>query len=1585
MGILCVDQISDRVFEAIWEPLRRQVSYLIFFRSNFKVLKDRVEKLMDAREGVQHLVDSAEANAKGIEQGVRNWMNDVDMITKVLLNLPEDKGHARTGCSNGLLPYLWWRHQLSRKVFKMAQKANELTSQMPTSAHYEFPPTDAAEHTTSYGGFESRNETMSKILETLGDSNVKMIGVYGLGGVGKTTLVHQIARKAKDDKLFDLVVTAKVTQNLDIMSIQAQIADVLGLKFDVESEMGRASSLRQRLIMDKKNILVILDDLWKGINLDSLGIPTRDNQKKGDPSDKRCTILLTSRKKEVLSKQMDVKEDCIFSVDVLSDHEAAELFKKTAGLKDDSSDQLTLKAIDVAKKCQGLPIAIVALARALRNRSISEWNDASQLLEMHESVGVSIMLSYNHLESEELKSIFLLSAQMGQDPLIKDLVRYCLGLGVFHDIYSIGEVQDRINRSIMKLKDSCLFLGSYSSDRFTMHDIVRDFALSIAAKDYHVVTLRNKKLKGWPSEDELKLCTSISIFNSDIGNELPEGLDCARLNVFHVESKYPFLKIPDNFFEGMSELKVLVFTDVDLSSLPSSIIFLRKLRMLRLDQCVLGDISMIGELKILRVLTLSGSKIEVLPREIGKLRQLQLLDLRSCSGLKLIPSKVISSLTHLQELYVGNSFIQWGAEGQSNGTHNASVNELRDLPNLSSLEIHIPNASLFPKTLFLDKLERYRISVGDSWSCSSEYPTSRILKLQLNKCTGFRLENGIKMLFKTVEQLSLDKSNGVKNVIHHLTWKEFPDLKILEIQNNDEIQYVISSEERLDEHDSFPKLERPVLQNLVKFEKLCHGKFTVKSFNNLRLLKVKSCDGLRNLFSFSMIVYLSNLQEIEVTQCSSLEEIIGGESEQDINEEVEFTNLLSLKLKSLPALVAFRANVNTSSTSQLIENQTVTNMEISEITAEGQHASSFLFFSEQVAFPKLESLELDSIKYLSKIWKDHQPAPRYCFPNLTSLKVEWCDGLRYLLSFSMATVLVNLSSLTINECGMMEEIIKEDMTDRNVPLFPKLKRISIGYMSQLTTIWPKQPSLESFREVNMVEIEYCHRVHTIIPSHMVGKLQNLVSLYVWDCNGVEQIFDLRMADMQREHDDGGADTQLQEISLFYLPTLRHVWNYNYNDPQRLVKFKNLQSVKVWICERLRYVFPVSIATGMQKIETLVLENNHGMKDIVSMEEGLETSNYVAQFVFPQLTSLYCKDLPQLRSFYPGRHILVCSSLKILTVQNCDNVDMFKEETTNREGTIVASNPSIFSAEKVIPRLKDLVLGDKESKWILNSNFPLDLFCNIERLQFDGFEDDSFPCWFLHRVPNLENLVLYRGSFMELFPSESMTSRDDVQMGTVVQLKKLTLRGKTRLEKICEEGFELDPILQRLEYLEVCFCSSLRYNLVPPSASFIHLTILEVSRCDRLVYLVANSTANSLVQLVIMKIRYCKAIEQIIVEHEMRGESDEEIVFSQLKTLELIGLSNMASFCTGSFGFKFPLLQKLVVVECPKMERFSHGVISLPKLQKVYVGVVEEEEEEEEEEREAEKDKEVEGNEGIWIWEGNLNSTIQKLYSSTHPT
>jgi len=253
--------------------------------------------------------------------------------------------------------------------------------------------------------------------------------------------------------------------------------------------------------------------------------------------------------------------------------------------------------------------------------------------------------------------------------------------------------------------------------------------------------------------------------------------------------------------------------------------------------------------------------------------------------------------------------------------------------------------------------------------------------------------------------------------------------------------------------------------------------------------------------------------------------------------------------------------------------------------------------------------------------------------------------------------------------------------------------------------------------------------------------------------------------------------------------------------------------------------------------------------------------------------------------------------------------------------------------------------------ILQSQYSGVQFNNIRHIAVCEFynEESTFPYWFLKNVPNSESLLVQWSSFTEIFQGEQII-RTEKETQISPQLKQLDLWHLSKLQCICKEGFQMDPVLHFLERIIVSKCSSLT-KLVPSSVTFSYMTYLEVTNCNGLKNLITHSTAKSLIKLTTMKIKMCNWLEDIV-----NGKEDEtnEIAFCSLQTLELISLQRLCRFCSCPCPIKFPLLEVVVVKECPRMELFSLGVTNTTSLQNVQTD---------------------DGNH----WEGDLNVTVKKLF------
>ncbi|XP_042991518.1 disease resistance protein At4g27190-like isoform X5 [Carya illinoinensis] len=1067
--------------------------------NNIENLKKQLEKLQHARERVRHSVDAALRNGEEIYSDVSKWLTDVDRITELATKtLCESEEEASTRSSNAACLNLQQRHQISREAKKMAGDIAELLKNGKFDRVAHHPPSQnmAPEQNEDYITLGSRMSVMKRIMEALGDANIKKIGVSGLAGVGKSTLMEEICRQVKEKRLFDEVALAKVTDSPNLSRIREEIAEMLNLQFNSnETEIGRANRLRTRLKKDNE-ILVILDDIWKQLDLNAIGIPSRG-----------CKLLLTSRDQRVLASHMGTEKN--IELDILGEEEAWTLFEKMAGVSFKDDPDLQNEAIKVAKECAGLPIALVTVSRALKDhKSLRIWKDALVQLrrppsehdtEIWSPVYSCIELSYKHLVGKEVKSLFLLCAQQGYVISYRDLLRYSFGLRLFHGIDTLEEASNRLEKLVSNLQDSCLLIQSpHSSNEFYMHDVVRHVATMIASNDHNMFVMRgNGGQTAWPYVDALKKCEALSIRGAHHIHKYPNKIECPKLRYFHVQS--PYLKPPsstsfqgmdkleDIFFQGMDKLEVLSLKNIQLSSL----LPLTNLQTLCLDRCTLGDIHWIGKLKTLVILSLARSDISNLPREIESLTRLQLLDLSYCFRLRVIPPNVLSSLVDLEELYMRKIKVEWEVEGPSNEGKNASLAELKKLSHLTTLEIDILNANNLPANLFSEKLERYKICIGDTWPWETlfkEEAFSIMLKLKLNM--SFQLDFGIKMLLKRTEYLYLDESNSSKSVLYELHREDFQQLKHLHIQNNGNIKHI---PELRTPDVAFPILEVFFLKNMFSLEEICQGKLPLLSFKNLKVLVVENCEKLRFIFSSSIARGLSLLEELNITRCNNMGAIFVKEEEDGIEDQGDtmlFGRLQTLVLKYLPKLVGFLSTKDSFMA------------DCRETNSEGNHDLQLpLLHHDQLSFPSLKMLDIWKMDKLEIIWQDQVAATS--FPNIQELKIFCCKKLLHVfhsnLHTTTTTLIHSLTNLDISYCssletifgnmegqngkepqvlmapssGTEESVAREDGTARHIE-FPILTRLSLIALPKLKWIFEGvHTNLESWPSLKELSLGKC--------------------------------------------------------------------------------------------------------------------------------------------------------------------------------------------------------------------------------------------------------------------------------------------------------------------------------------------------------------------------------------------------------------------------------------------------------------------------------------------------------------------------------
>ncbi|KAM3690833.1 hypothetical protein ACJW30_09G150600 [Castanea mollissima] len=1091
-------------------PIKKHCGYLFHYNSNIKDLKEKIQKLCDKRDGVQLEIGAANRNGQVIAPEVGTWIEKVR-------NILDEDVEANKISLDGWCP----RYYLSRNAKKKTLEIDGLLSEAaPFVTRVSYPPPLGIGSSSIEGimDFESRTKMRKEVWEALRTDKVNMIAICGMGGIGKTTMAKEVAKRAKDDKLFEEVVMVAVSQNQDLRNIQVHIAEMLGLQLVEENPLVRAKRLNNRLSMDGKSVLVILDDVWDALDLEAVGIPYGGQHN-------ICKILLTSRSEEACTQ---MKTQKIFPINVLSEEEAWNLFKEMAGNCIDTPGLHPI-AKEVAKECGGLPVAIVTVGRALENKSEFEWSAALQQLKnaipknisgLDSKVYSSIELSYSYLKSDEAKSCFLLCCLFLEDydiP-IEFLVRYGVGQRLFAKINTVAEARNRVHAIVKNLKRSFLLLDSGEGEEHVkMHDVVRDVAISIAENNGFLVRC-NETMEEWPEKDSCECSTAISLVSKEL-KRYPSVLECPKLELLQLSCDKDTLQmLPPNLFTGMKGLKVLFLFGMSFPSLPQSINVLQNLRTLQFVSCKITDVSAIGELRKLEILSFLKSEIKELPGEMRNLSYLKLFELTECYHLERIPPDLLSSLSHLEELYLFQVGVTWkpmekekeegeeeeedeeedGEEEEEDGEEEEeeeedgeeeeeeeedeeeeekkkganlsftelmtkgttlSLTELMSLSYLVALKIQITSIEVLPKDLpFKNETIKFQISLGFS---------NFFFGYEKQIHNDYLIKNGL-------ELASCDVTDIAENRILLQLFKKSEILKLVEIKYLKNIVYELDKE----------------------------------GFQCLKVLEVCGSDDLECVMDATSDqnprVAFPTLESLELADLPNLKEIYHSQFLERSFSRVCFGNLKSLRLRTLPRLIGFCTGVGPVELVQPSLNQEVGRIGTDEVTNLEKHKMTDI---QQHTGPLLELTPIIYHKLFSSntiLWA----------PNLENLVLARADSLEVVFDL---------------------EGLKANTDHQRIAVLAQLKTLKLENLSELRYVWKNVPlGTQGFQKLTSIKVRDCHRLRYIFPTSIAKLLVQLQSIGIYNCDAIENI-------VQRDGEEEATDVilfpRVSSLKLQYLPNM----------------------------------------------------------------------------------------------------------------------------------------------------------------------------------------------------------------------------------------------------------------------------------------------------------------------------------------------------------------------------------------------------------------------------------------------------------------
>jgi len=254
---------------------------------------------------------------------------------------------------------------------------------------------DVAKHPM---GMESRVDDIKGLLN-LKTSDVRVVGIYGMGGIGKTTLAKVVYNEICDafegnSFLSNLRESSEKPDGL--VHLQEQLlSDILKTNLKI-CNVDIGISIIEKRIQGKK-VLVILDDVDDFRNLHKLV-----KKQWFSPGSR---IIVTTRDEQLL-KQLGVDEK--YEVGELNRQESLQLFSWHAFEMYNPRREYSELLIEVVDYVGGLPLALEVLGSFLKERTIAEWKSELKKLRRtpNEKIQKILGISFNSLDLST-KDIFL--------------------------------------------------------------------------------------------------------------------------------------------------------------------------------------------------------------------------------------------------------------------------------------------------------------------------------------------------------------------------------------------------------------------------------------------------------------------------------------------------------------------------------------------------------------------------------------------------------------------------------------------------------------------------------------------------------------------------------------------------------------------------------------------------------------------------------------------------------------------------------------------------------------------------------------------------------------------------------------------------------------------------------------------------------------------------------------------------------------------------------------------------------------------------------------------------------------------------
>ncbi|GMY19447.1 probable disease resistance protein At4g27220 [Fagus crenata] len=705
-----------------------------------------------------------------------------------------------------------------------------------------------------------------------------------------------------------------------------------------------------------------------------------------------------------------------------------------------------------------------------------------------------------------------------------------------------------------------------------------------------------------------------------------------------------------------------------------------------------------------------------------------------------------------EEFYMSNVPVNWEPTSNSEGD-NASLAELIPLSHLMALKLSISksNTKLLPKDLhFKNQMIKFQICASEgriqSWDFerTPRYLLNNELTLGDVDASDIKESQLLCQLLEKSEILKLMRIKDLKSILYELHQEDLPCLKVLTVYESEDVEYVIDATSDQTPRDAFPILESLTLYDLSNLKEIYHGQFPERSFSgaqlacfgNLTSLRLDACHRLKNVFSLSIARGLVQLQELDITSCTDMEEIFSKEGQDEkAFDMIKFPQLKYVGLSYVPRLIGFCTFVDPielvqpshAKGTQPILNQEIGRIDTDEMTTSEQdvitefqheqhHTGSFpesgsisnKFLSSKTIFwspnlgevvmrdnnlevifdleglmvhrqridvlVQLKTLSLWELSKLMYVWKNFSQGI-LGFQNLTSIIVSSCPNLRYLFPPSIAKLLVELERVFLEVNYMMENIVQRDGEEEaaDTIVFPKVSSFSLISLPNLMSFCVEAYSFE-WPSMKKIKVSHCYKLRTFGSKIQSPRKQKKI----------------KGLDSRPQEPGVGSSSVRVDLTDHMCPTKKSHGSSSVN--------KELKNQRASVIDKPLEIwsfFPSNMIECLKNLEVIELKWCHSIEAIFQLEElNVEeiTPHQIMGFGNLRLLKVQqCNSLTYLFSPSIAKLLVMLEEIQVIDCQKIEEILARAREEEAEE--------------------KDIVLFEKVNSIVLFDLPNLECFCN----------------------------------------------------------------------------------------------------------------------------------------------------------------------------------------------------------------------------------------------------------------------------------